>query len=159
MTRIVVGIDGSESADDALRWAVGQAKLTGATVEAVYAWDPGAIVSLGMPPFLDWAQLRDTAETRPKELVRRVLGDERPVRIVTKMVTGNPAEALVDSSAHADLLVVGSRGLGGLKGMLLGSVGHHCAAHSHCPVVIVHTAPVTEEHEPKRRTLSGIPAS
>jgi nucleotide-binding universal stress UspA family protein len=159
MTRIVVGVDGSESAEDALRWAVGQAKLTGATVEAVYAWDPGALVSLGMPPFLDWAKLRDAAETRPKELVRHALGEERPVRIVTKMVTGNPAEALVDSSAHADLLVVGSRGLGGLRGMLLGSVGHHCAAHSHCPVVIVHSAPVAKEREPKRRTLSGTPAA
>jgi nucleotide-binding universal stress UspA family protein len=61
---------------------------------------------------------------------------------------------LVKRSAQAELLVVGSRGLGGLKGMVLGSVGHHCAAHAHCPVVIVHQVPVPETHDPKRRALS-----
>jgi nucleotide-binding universal stress UspA family protein len=71
------------------------------------------------------------------------------------MFMGNPAEVLVNRSEHASLIVVGSRGLGGLKGMLLGSVGHHCAAHSHCPVVIVHNAPVPAEHEPKRRGLTA----
>jgi nucleotide-binding universal stress UspA family protein len=85
--------------------------------------------------------------------VREAVGNQPGVRIVTKTVTGNPAQVLVDRSAHADLLVVGSLGLGGLKGMLLGSVGHHCAAHSHCPVVIVHASPLRETHHPKRETL------
>lgn len=155
MNTIVVGVDGSESANDALRWAVDQARLTGGTVEAVYAWDPGALVSLGMPPLVDWALLREAAEARPREIVREAVGKESGVRILAKVVAGNPAEALVERSEHADLLVVGSRGLGGLKGMLLGSVGHHCAAHSHCPVVIVRHTPVREEREPKRRTLSA----
>ena len=151
--RIVVGIDGSVSAADALRWAVEQAKITGATVEAVYAWDPGALVSLAVPPLFDWGPLREAAKSRPAEIVRDAVGREPGVRIVTKTVTGNPAEVLVDRSAHADLLVVGSRGLGGLKGMMLGSVGHHCAAHSHCPVVIVHASAPPEPHHPKRETL------
>jgi nucleotide-binding universal stress UspA family protein len=151
--RIVVGIDGSESAADALRWAVAQAKLTGATIEAVYAWDPGALVSLGVPPLLDWEPLREAAQGRPGEIVREVVGDKPGVRVLTKTVMGNPAEVLVDYSENADLLVVGSRGLGGLKGMLLGSVGHHCAAHSYCPVVIVHAAPAPQKHNPQRGTL------
>jgi nucleotide-binding universal stress UspA family protein len=151
--RIVVGIDGSDSAADALRWAVEQAKLTGATVEAVYAWDPGALASLGVPPMIDWAPLHAAAEARPVEIVSEAVGSDPGVRIVPKTVTGNPAQVLVDCSAHADLLVIGSRGLGGLKGMLLGSVGHHCAAHGHCPVVIVHASPVREPHHPKRETL------
>jgi nucleotide-binding universal stress UspA family protein len=150
--RIVVGIDGSDSAADALRWAIEQAKLTGATVEAVYAWDPGALVSFAVPPLIDWAPLREAAQARPAELVRDAVGTDPGVRIVTKTMTGNPAQVLVDRSAHADLLVVGSRGLGGLKGMLLGSVGHHCAAHSHCPVLIVHASPL-RQHQPKRETL------
>jgi nucleotide-binding universal stress UspA family protein len=152
--RIVVGIDGSDSAADALRWAIEQAKVTGATVEAVYAWDPGAMVSLAVPPLIDWEPLREAAEARPAEIVRDAVGSDPGVRIVTKTVTGNPAQVLVDRSAHADLLVVGSRGLGGLKGMLLGSVGHHCAAHSHCPVVIVHASP-PRRHQPKRETLAA----
>jgi nucleotide-binding universal stress UspA family protein len=151
--RIVVGIDGSDSAADALRWAIEQAKVTGATVEAVYAWDPGALVSLAVPPLIDWEPLREAAKARPAEIVREAVGSQPGVRIVTKTVTGNPAQVLVDRSAHADLLVVGSLGLGGLKGMLLGSVGHHCAAHSHCPVVIVHASPLRETHHPKRETL------
>ena len=155
--RIVVGIDGSDSAADALRWAVEQAKLTGATVEAVYAWDPGPLVSLGMPPLVDWRSLREAARARPREIVADVIGRGEVVRILPKMVPGNAAEVLVDRSAHADLLVVGSRGLGGLKGMLLGSVGHHCAAHSYCPVVIVHPVRLTK-HEPDRRMLSATPA-
>jgi nucleotide-binding universal stress UspA family protein len=145
--RIVVGIDGSDSAVDALRWAIEQAKIT------VYAWDPGALASLGVPPMVDWEPLREAAQARPAEIVRKAVGSKPGVRIVTKTVTGNAAEVLVDRSAQADLLVVGSRGLGGLKGMLLGSVGHHCAAHSHCPVVIVHPSPVPEPHHPKRETL------
>lgn len=151
--RIVVGIDGSECAADALRWAIEQAKLTGATVEAVYAWDPGTLTSLGIPPMIDWEPLREAAQARPAEIVRETVGSEPGVRIVPKTVTGTPAQVLVDRSAHADLLVIGSRGHGGLKGMLLGSVGHHCAAHGHCPVVIVHASPVREPHHPRRETL------
>lgn len=153
MKRIIVGVDGSESAGDALRWAVGQAKLTGATVEAVYAWDPGVVASLGMPPMLDWQPLREAAQARPREIVEETIGGDSGVRIVTKTVMGHAAAVLVDRSAKADLLVVGSRGLGGLKGMVLGSVGHHCAAHAHCPVVIVHSAPSPEPYVPERRTL------
>jgi nucleotide-binding universal stress UspA family protein len=152
-SRIVVGIDGSVSAADALRWAVQQATATGATIEAVYAWDPGALVSLAVPPLVDWELLREAARMRPVQIVRDAVGSDPGVRIVTKTVRGNPAEVLVERSAHADLLVVGSRGLGGLKGMLLGSVGHHCAAHSHCPVVIVHAKSAPEPHHPRRETL------
>jgi nucleotide-binding universal stress UspA family protein len=151
MKRIVVGVDGSESAAEALRWAVAQAKLTGATVEAVYAWDPGVVASLGVPPMVDWQPLRDAAKERPREIVEETIGAESGVRIVTKMVMGHAAAVLVDRSAKADLLVVGSRGLGGLKGMVLGSVGHHCAAHAHCPVVIIHGSALPEPH-PERDT-------
>ena len=151
--RIVVGIDGSECAADALRWAIEQAKLTGATLEAVYAWDPGTLTSLGIPPMIDWRPLRRAAQARPAEIVRETVESEPGVRIVPKTVTGSPAQVLVDCSAHADLLVLGSRGHGGLRGMLLGSVGHHCAAHGHCPVVIVHAEPVREPYHPKRETL------
>jgi nucleotide-binding universal stress UspA family protein len=112
-----------------------------------------------MPPLVDWEPLKRAARARPRKIIRDTLGGDPGVRIVTKTLIGNAAEALVDRSAGADLLVVGSRGLGGLKGMLLGSVGHHCAAHAHCPVVIVHPVPVQEARKPIRRTLSGSSAA
>jgi nucleotide-binding universal stress UspA family protein len=160
--RIVVGIDGSESAAEALRWAVGQATLTGATVEALYVWHPEALVTLGVPPLVDWELLREAAQARPAEIVREAVGSEPDVRVLPKTAMGSPAEELVKRSEKADLLVVGSRGLGGLKGMLLGSVGHHCAAHSYCPVVIVHRAPLPDRRAPRRGTLenkAGEPSS
>jgi nucleotide-binding universal stress UspA family protein len=136
---IVVGVDGSPSSADALRWAADQARLVAGTVRVVYAWSPPTIAAVGFPPLgFDWAELREQAKEFPAAFAREVLGDPPDVRIVPVAKTGSAAQVLVDESARADLLVVGSRGLGGLKGMVLGSVGHHCAAHGRCPIVIVH---------------------
>ncbi|HVV59535.1 MAG TPA: universal stress protein [Gaiellaceae bacterium] len=136
---IVVGVDGSPIAAEALRWAADQARLTAGTLRVVHAWSPPAIATVGIPPLrLDWSELREQAQAFPGTLVREVLGEDPGIAVVTAAKTGGAAQVLVDESKHADLLVVGSRGSGGLKGMVLGSVGHHCAAHAHCPVVVVH---------------------
>ena len=66
-----------------------------------------------------------------------VLGSSPALPVESELKQGHPRQVLVDSSADADLLVVGSRGLGGFAGMLLGSVSDHCARHAKCPVVIV----------------------
>jgi nucleotide-binding universal stress UspA family protein len=83
-----------------------------------------------------------------------VLGPSPEVPVTTRTVRGRPAQVLVDASEHADLLVIGPRGLGGLRGMVLGSTGHHCAAHSRCPVVIVH--PPQRERPKVRRELPRV---
>ena len=152
-TRIVVGVDGSAESADALRWAVEQGRLTGGTVRVLYAWDPGAAVSLGVPPLFDWEPLRDAAASLPDRFVHDVIGADSGVQIETSMVRGGAGQALVEASEHASLIVVGSRGLSGLKGILLGSVGQHCVSHAHCPVVIVHSTPVKPKHVVKRETL------
>jgi nucleotide-binding universal stress UspA family protein len=138
MTRseIVVGVDGSPESADALRWAAGQARLTGARLHIVYAWAPPVVAAIGLPPLTDWSALRETADEFPRKFVAEILGDEPGIPIHTETIHGTPAQVLVDASEHAALLVIGSRGLGGLRGMLLGSVGHHCAAHAHCPTLI-----------------------
>jgi nucleotide-binding universal stress UspA family protein len=97
--------------------------------------------------------LREAAQKRAAKLVRKLDGHGSDVEIVPRTVSGTAAQVLVDASEDADLLVVGSRGLGGLKGMVLGSVSHHCAAHAHCPVVVVHRAPLRKRTVPSRRTL------
>jgi len=141
--RIVVGMDGSPAAAEALKWAVAEARLGDAVIEVVYAWDPSPIVATGLPP-LDWSQLRDAAEEHARVIVRRAVGEDPGVEITTTVAVGRPQEALVEASAEADLLVVGSRGGGGLAGIAIGSVGHHCAEHAECPVLVVH-------HNPLRR--------
>jgi len=135
-TDIVVGVDGSPSAQGALRWALAQARLTGARIRAVTAWE--------LPIYTGWGSLipyEDLAEAAGKSLrdcVQQVLGFEpADVELLETVVPGHAAQALIDASAHAALLVVGSRGHGAFAGTLLGSVSQHCAQHAHCPVVVV----------------------
>jgi len=153
---IVVGIDGSESSCEALAWAAEYARMTGSVLEAVYAWLPPT-VAFAVPLFVDLAPLERESKRLPRKIVEQVLGDDPDVDVIARTARGNAAEVLVKASKHAELLVVGSLGLGGLKGMMLGSVGHHCAAHSHCPVVIVH-----HEHKharpPRRKGMAATPA-
>ena len=153
--RIVVGVDGSPDSRDALLWTAEAARLFGGTLRVVYAWSLGGLAGIGVPPFIDYEVLEARANDFPADLVREVLGDDPVVDAVPVAVRGNAAQVLVDESAKADLLVIGSRGLGGLKDMVLGSVGHHCAAHSHCPVVIFHK-PHVRHRRPVRR--EGVPA-
>ena len=135
---IVVGVDGSAESKHALLWAAEHAARTGGSLRLVYAWEPPGVAGLHLPPMLDWEPLEEQAHAFPGKFADEVLGPEPEVHVTTRTVRGRPAQVLVDASEHADLLVIGPRGLGGLRGMVLGSTGHHCAAHSRCPVVIVH---------------------
>jgi len=156
--RIVVGVDGSPSSVEAFEWAVAEARLTEGTVEVVYAWDPAPIEASGLPEE-EMEALREAAKKRAAKIVHKLGRDGGDVRIVPRTVFGTAAQALVDASEDADLLVVGSRGFGGLKGMVLGSVSHHCAAHAHCPTVIVHRAPLPKPSVPARQTLHRAPVA
>jgi nucleotide-binding universal stress UspA family protein len=135
-TDIVVGADGSPSSKAALRWALTQARRTGARVQAVTAWEfPAYYGAGGMFPYEDFAA---NAGKILSESVQEALDGEQPdVPVLETVVPGHPAQVLIDLSAHAALLVVGSRGHGAFAGTLLGSVSQHCAQHAHCPVVVV----------------------
>jgi len=144
MQLIVVGFDGSPAAAAALEWAVAEARLTGARVEAVYAWDPSPIVASGSA-VPDWRPLREAAERYAARAVRGVVGVDGDVLVTPKMVIGRPAQVLLAASAGADLLVVGSPGIGGLEGEL-GSISQHCAAYAECPVVVIRHDPLRRRH-------------
>ena len=135
--RIVVGVDGSNHSALALRWAVDQAAMTGADVEVVACWQWPA--SAG--GFLPYENFDMSAITRKAvdAAVASVVGDgeQSAVSVRTTVVEGYPAKALLDAAKGADLLVVGSRGHHAISGLLLGSVGLHCATHAPCPVLIV----------------------
>ena len=145
--RIVVGVDGSPISKLALRWAVDQARLTGATVDAVIAWQvPEAMTGNAWVAMLvDEPGFDVLAETELAEAISEVAGPDPDVTINPVVVKGWPAEVLLNAAEGADLLVVGSRGRGGFASVMLGSVSQNCAHHATCPLLIIR-APKDHHH-------------
>ncbi|MEU4115183.1 universal stress protein [Kitasatospora sp. NPDC028055] len=134
--RIVVGVDGSPPSRAALAWATRYAEATGATVDAVIAWQYP--VGYGWPaPGLQAFDFEDNARQALADAVSETGAGAPRVQIRQHVVQGHPATALLESADGAHLLVVGNRGHGGFTGALLGSVSLHCVHHAHCPVVVV----------------------
>jgi nucleotide-binding universal stress UspA family protein len=140
---IVVGVDGSPGSRKALAWAMTQARLTGATVEAVAAWEePVMLLGYGYPigetGNLEGDGLAAITQKIVDDTVAAVVAEQgEPAGVRTRTVMGHPAQVLTDAAVGAQLLVVGSRGHGTFAGMLLGSVSQHCVQHANCPVVVV----------------------
>jgi nucleotide-binding universal stress UspA family protein len=144
--RIVVGVDGSVPSKAALAWALGQARLTGAAVEAVIVWEfPSVTRYPVLVSDVDW---EDVATRALSDAVADVAGAQQ-AKIATKVKRGNAAQMLLEEAAGADLLVVGSRGHGGFVEALLGSTSQHCVHHASCPVVVIRDS-VTGPAEPER---------
>ena len=138
--KIVVGVDGSASSQQALRWAARQARLTGEGLHAVSVWDypTGALVLED----IDWFGI--TSKTLDDAMTTS-LDPEDADRVQRSVLRGYPVRVLLDAAADADLLVVGSRGRGGMVGMLLGSVSQNVVVNARCPVVVVRADPSTTE--------------
>lgn len=138
--RIVVGVDGSPSSVAALRWAITEAEVTGDAVEAIIAWQhPIGAAGYGWAPVLvdDGIDMQAIAEKTLTEAIDQAARPGSTVTVERRVAEGYAASVLVDASAHADLLVVGSRGHGTFTEALIGSVSQNCAHHAKCPVVIV----------------------
>jgi nucleotide-binding universal stress UspA family protein len=133
--RIVVGVDGSDGALAAMRWTADEAAQWDADVVAVQAWEFTPLVVATDAP-IDLQQLRADTDAQLDRQVREIFGD-REARVERRVVEDLPANAVLEAAADADLVVVGSRGRGGLKGMLLGSVSQKVVHHSPCPVVVI----------------------
>jgi nucleotide-binding universal stress UspA family protein len=137
--RLVVGVDGSSHSLDALRWAVSEARLRHATIEAIYAWRPPYVGEAGgmAAAAVSWADLAAAAQEVLDNAVDPVAAEAPDVTFERRCLEGPPALTLIEESKDATMLVVGSRGHGGFLGLLLGSVAHHVAHHAPCPVVVV----------------------
>jgi nucleotide-binding universal stress UspA family protein len=138
VARIVVGVDGSDTARHALQWALEAGRLHQASVNVVHAWDLPAIVGeprLGVPfNSRSWeAYARKTLDGAVEAV--DTSGLHAPLK--RTLERGNAAAVLLQAADNADLVVVGSRGRGGFLGLLLGSVSHHLAHHANCPVVVL----------------------
>jgi nucleotide-binding universal stress UspA family protein len=129
----VVGVDGFESSTAALRWAIHQAKLTGAVVDAVTAWQvpPGS----GLIPVTDLPDYQDDARIVLTQAITEMCMVDAEVEVRPHITEGRAGPVLVAAAEGADLLVMGCRGHSGLAEALLGSVGQYCVRHASCPVV------------------------
>lgn len=138
--KVFVGVDGSEGADAAVRWAVREGRAHQGTVTAVMAWSFLDQRPVAGQERFDPHYDETTADRALHEYIVRAVGADDAELVLRRPVCDLPANTLIDASAEADLLVVGSRGLGGFKRLMLGSVAHQVVTYSKCPVVVVPTA-------------------
>ena len=138
MPKIIVGVDGSEHSQQALDWALNEARARQAplTVISVHPslgsyW--GAVIYPAGD--LDTEDARHEVQALVDKAVSRLDGTPPPITVL--VTPGSPAAELLDAAKDADLLVVGRRGAGGFARLMLGSVSSQVAHHAHCPVVVV----------------------
>ena len=150
---VVVGVDGSPGANEALRWAAAEARLRRTRLRVVLVRTSGFFSSSGAGygyPYIDGSVdtlpgagfhgLRQAGEELLDHSIADIEADGEGLEIERQDVEGDPVDILVHAVAPGDLLVVGSRGHGGFAGLRLGSVSQQCAHRAPCPVVIVHPA-------------------
>ncbi len=134
--RIVVGVDGSQGSLDALRWVAQNRPDPATEIDAVCAWQFPIVA--GPAPIPYPISPHEDAERRLAQAVTEVFGVERPAGLHLRTFEGRPADVLLRVAEGATLVVVGSRGHGGVSGLLLGSVSQRVAVRAGCPVLVVH---------------------
>lgn len=145
MDTIVVGIDGSDASARALDFAAEEAVLRKAALRVVCVWEvPVTAYGDGMIPVITpdmFDSYQEHAQTIVDEAVARVAAAHPELACSGEVVEGLPAGVLIEESENAALLVVGTRGRGGFKSLLLGSVSGQVVHHAACPVVVVPVRP------------------
>lgn len=149
---VVVGVDGSADADDALAWAADLARLSHARLHVLCSWEaievPGDSLA-GSMPFLSGETmdyLQSDAEELVKTVVTRCADKLDGLEVTTEACIGDPAAALCDTAAElkAALLVVGTRGVGGIRPLMLGSVARSVLHRAPCPVAVTRSKPTDQ---------------
>ena len=137
--RIVVGVEGSKGSKNALKWALDEARHRNAVVDVVTAYLPTyvpAAPDFGYVP-LDPVDLVEEVRKMQDAVIDEVVVSGSTIKIERKLLKGRAADTLIMAAEGAAMLVVGSRGRGGFRGLLLGSVSQQIAQHASCAVVIV----------------------
>lgn len=149
--RVVVGVDGSESGMEALAWAAREAVLRQAKLDVVHAWQLPAIAIYPYPGSgFDPTLMEQAARATLDAAIAGLSADGMPPELNGMLVHGDAASAIVEAARDADLVVVGSRGLGQFSGLLLGAVGDRVTRHAPCPVVVVRSTGDAEDHGPSQ---------
>ena len=134
---ILVGVDGSEPSRKALKWAAGQARLTGASLRVLTTWE--VATGTGWVPTFPIDYDPEAIATKALEqAITEVLGPDPGIAVEQVVKEGHAAPVLLAEAREADLLVVGSHGHGAFAGMLVGSVSEHLVRHAPCVIVVVH---------------------
>ena len=134
---IVVGVDGSLGSRSALQWAAGQAALRGSPLHVVYVAHYPVGFGPTLYPGMNLEMVAAQAEDFAREIVADTLGSVRRPDLRVQGAVGSAGDVLLHRAKGAELLVIGARRPGGLPGLVLGSVSHHCVHHAPCPVVVV----------------------
>jgi nucleotide-binding universal stress UspA family protein len=145
MGGIVVGVDRSVHAVDALRFAIEEAAHRGCALTAVEVWNqPYLSEDVGeSATTLDEPARRRAEKVLHQQVEKALEGRPAPESMQVLTRSGNPAEELIKLGRDADLIVVGARGRGGFRHLLTGSVATHLVNHAPCPVVVVPSRPPT----------------
>jgi nucleotide-binding universal stress UspA family protein len=137
MGRIVVGIDSSKTSLKALRWALDEARLRGSSVQLAHAFPRPELIGMTMVVTLPSDDELREASAQVLADALAAVGGADGLDVTTHVGAGGPASVLVELAKGAEMLVIGSRGLGGFRGLLLGSVTQQVIAHAPCPVVVI----------------------
>jgi nucleotide-binding universal stress UspA family protein len=166
MTRTVtVGFDGSPESRAAAEWAAREARLLGLPLKLVQVWEP-VPVPMAQAPLLGVETQQHWSERIPREAGEGLRLRHPGVDVTVEQMTGPPADTLLDAAKDSELLVLGSRGLSGVGGFLVGSAGLSVVAHAELPVVLVRAGEQTADADgtspastsPSRPVVLGLDA-
>ncbi|MGW1550353.1 universal stress protein [Streptomyces sp. NPDC002346] len=153
---VTVGLDGSPESRAAAEWAAREAKLRGLPLRLVHVWEP-VPEPMAQAPFLGAETQQHWSERIPRETAEGLRLRHPGVHVDMEQISGRPTDALAEASKDAELLILGSRGLSGIGGFLVGSVGMAVIARIETPVVLVRAGEqAADEHEPDP---AGIPSA
>ncbi|GGY33501.1 universal stress protein [Streptomyces djakartensis] len=153
---IMVGLDGSSESRAAAEWAAREAKLRGLPLRLVHVWEPVA-EPLAQAPLLGTETLKHWSERIPRGAAEGLRSRHPGVEVSAVQLSGVPGDVLVDVARDAELLVLGSRGLSGVGGFMVGSVGQVVIARTEVPVVLVRSGEqAADEHA---MDPAGIPSA
>ena len=158
---VVVGVDGSEQALTAARWALDVAVRRNLPLEVVHSWSvPLPPVGMGPAPVgLNDDSIRNAAQAVLDDAVNALTSSAPAARVTGTLYPGTPTAALLDASEHATMIVVGSSGLDRITEFILGSVTQQVVAHAHCPVAVVPAGEADVPSLERGRVVVGIDGS
>ncbi|MFI7498547.1 universal stress protein [Streptomyces sp. NPDC049687] len=153
---ITVGLDGSPESRAAAEWAAREAGLRDLPLKLLHIWEP-VPEPMAQAPLLGAETQQHWSERIPREAAEGIGLRHPGVEVIREQTAGHPGDVLAEAAKSAELLVLGSRGLSGIGGFMVGSVGLSAVAHAERPVVLVRALEVAaDEHEPDP---AGVPSA